>query len=83
MVATSKPCSEFKKEGYILKRTALISYRGEKTQAAMARIYNVSQQAWAQWEQGITAPGVVIMRKIEKDSGIPMEEMFSDIFNND
>ena len=63
-------------------REKLIEYRGKRSQREMAQIYNVSQQAWSQWEIGIKKPNVVIMKQIEKDSGTPMETIFFDVFNN-
>ena len=64
-----------------MKRPKLIEYRGNKSQAEMGKLYGVTQQAWSSWENGDTSPNVVIMRKIEKDSGIAMEVIFFDIFN--
>lgn len=65
-----------------MKREKLIKYRGKRSQAEMAKKYGVTQQAWCKWEQGESKPGVVIMKKIEVDSGMPMETIFFDIFNN-
>ena len=65
-----------------MKRVKLIEYRGARTQADMAKMYGVSQQAWAKWENGQGKPNVVLMKKIEMDTGIPMEEIFADIFDN-
>lgn len=65
-----------------MKRDKLIEYRGSKTQAYMAKKYGVTQQAWCKWEKGESKPGVVIMKKIEADSGMPMESIFFDVFNN-
>ena len=65
-----------------MKRTKLIEYRGERTQADMAKMYGVSQQAWGNWEKGNGKPNVVLMKKLELDSGIPMEEIFADVFDN-
>jgi transcriptional regulator with XRE-family HTH domain len=66
-----------------LKRTELIKFRGDKSQADMAKRYNVSQQAWSSWENGEKRPDVTIMKQIEVDSGIPMEVIFFDVFNNE
>lgn len=63
-------------------REKLISFRGNRAQSEMAKVYGVTQQAWSQWEQGGSAPNVRIMKRIETDSGIPMEEIFFDVFNN-
>lgn len=66
-----------------MKRTELIKFRGDKSQADMAKRYNVSQQAWSSWENGEKRPDVTIMKQIEVDSGIPMEVIFFDVFNNE
>ena len=65
-----------------MKREKLIKYRGKRSQAEMAKMYGVTQQSWCKLEQGESKPGVVIMKKIEVDSGMPMETIFFDIFNN-
>lgn len=65
-----------------MKRENLIEFRGARTQAEMGRLYGVSQQSWNKWENGLTSPTVVTMKQIELDSGIPMEKIFSDVFNN-
>lgn len=62
-------------------RIHLITYRGKRTQKEMAARYGVSQQAWSKWEKGECTPSLPIMKQIEIDSGIPMEEMFPDAFN--
>lgn len=64
-----------------MMRTKLIAFRGKRSQKEMAKRYNVSQQAWNAWEQGLYAPKPNIMKKIEFDSGIPMEVIFFDVFN--
>ena len=58
-----------------MKRVELIKYRGDKKQ------YKVSQQAWSSWENGDKKPDVATMKQIERDSGIPMETLFFDVFN--
>lgn len=63
-------------------REKLIRFRGNRSQEEIAKLYGVTQQAWSQWEMGTKTPGVVIMKRLEIDSGIPMEELFADIFNN-
>lgn len=63
-------------------RQKLIEYRGNRTQTEMARMYGVSQQAWSKWERGVDAPKPYIMKMIAEDAGIPMEELFFDVFNN-
>ena len=66
-----------------MKRDKLIRYRGDRTQADMAAIYGVSQQAWNSWELGLTKPRPYIMKLLELDSGIPMETLFFDAFNKE
>ena len=63
-------------------REELIKFRGDKSQEEMAKRYGVTQQAWSQWEKGTLKPGVVMMKRLEIDSGIPMERLFFDVFNN-
>lgn len=58
-----------------MKREKLIAFRGKRSQADMATTYGVSQQAWSMWEKRTSKPNVVIMKKLELDSGIPMEEL--------
>lgn len=65
-----------------MKREKLIAFRGNRTQAEMAAMYGVTQQAWGQWEKGSKTPVVVTMKRLEVDSGVPMEELFFDVFNN-
>ena len=64
-----------------MKREKLIAFRGKRSQADMATTYGVSQQAWSMWEKGTSKPNVVIMKRLEVDSGIPMEELFFDVLN--
>jgi len=64
-------------------REALISYRGERTQAEMASKYGVSQQLWSCWEKGITSPTLPIIKQLEADSGVPMEKLFFDLFDKE
>lgn len=61
-------------------RNKLVAYRGKYSQAEMANKYNVSQQAWSKWETGTATPSPAIMLLLEKDSGIKMEELFFDVF---
>ena len=65
-----------------MKRKKLIEYRGKRSQADMAKIYGVTQQAWNRWELGTATPRPHLMKKMEIDVGIPMEELFTDVFNN-
>lgn len=63
-------------------RTKLIKFRGERSQDEMAKIYGVTQQTWSNWERATKTPSPSIMKQIEIDSGIPMEELFFDAFDN-
>lgn len=64
-----------------MKRSLLVKFRGTRTQAEMGKIFRVSQQTWATWENGTSAPKIPTMKKIEKASGYPMERIFFDLFN--
>lgn len=64
-----------------MKREVLISYRGNRSQEEMGKIYNVSQQVWSRWENGAAKPRVEIMKQLEEDIGVPMESIFFDVFN--
>ena len=66
-----------------MKRQKLIDFRGNKTQSAMAKEYGVSQQTWSYWEIGTFTPPPHIMKRLENDVGIPMEEIFFDVFNQE
>lgn len=63
------------------KRPKLVEYRNGRPQSVLADIYGVTQQTWSMWEKGAWKPNVVTMKKLETDSGIPMEELFADVFN--
>jgi len=63
-------------------RQLLIKFRADRTQAKVAQKYGVTQQAWSKWEKGIDTPKPHIMKQLEIDSQIPMEELFFDVFNN-
>lgn len=63
-------------------RIKLIKFRGERSQEEMARKYGVSQQSWSYWERGVKNPSALMMKRIEEDSGVPMEVLFPDIFKN-
>ena len=65
-----------------MKREKLIEYRGKRSQADIAITYGVTQQAWNCWELGTKTLRPYLMKKLEVDSGIPMEELFADVFNN-
>jgi DNA-binding XRE family transcriptional regulator len=64
-----------------MKREKLFAYRNGRPQSVMANMYGVTQQTWSMWEKGTWKPNVVTMKKLEADSGIPMEELFADVFN--
>lgn len=66
-----------------MKREALIAYRGERSQSEMAKLYGVSQQLWSCWETGVSAPSVPIIKRLESDSGVPMEKLFFDLFDQE
>ena len=66
----------------LLDRLKELRAKTRLTQADMAKMYGVSQQAWGKWEKGNGKPNVVLMKKLEMDSGIPMEEIFADVFDN-
>lgn len=61
-------------------RDKLMKYRGDRSQAEMAKKYHVSQQLWSKWERGIGTPSPHIMLLLERDSGIKMEDLFFDSF---
>lgn len=61
-------------------RDKLIKYRGKRSQEEMAKMYGVSQQAWSKYENGTAVPSPSIMLRIERDSGIKMEDIFFDKF---
>ena len=66
-----------------MKREALVSFRGERSQTEMAQEYGVSQQAWSAWELGVATPPPRIMKRLEQETGIPMETIFFDRFNQE
>ena len=61
----------------------MIRFRCEKSQAEIAKEFGVAQQTWSQWEKGTSTPSVVLMKKLEDAIGVPMEEIFFDVFNHD
>ena len=66
-----------------MKREALIAYRGGRSQAEVAKRYGVSQQLWSCWKSGVSAPSIPIIKRLEDDSGVPMEKLFFDLFNKE
>lgn len=71
------------KEGEDVSRERLIKFRGERSQDLMAKTYGVTQQSWSLWEKGLSKPNIIIMKRLEQDSGIPMESLFPDVFNKE
>ena len=63
-----------------MKREQLILFRGSRTQAEMAEKYGVTQQAWSMWERGKNIPNLPTMKRLENDTGMPMEDIFADAF---
>ena len=61
-------------------RDKLIKYRGKRSQEEMAKMYGASQQAGSKYENGTAVPCPSIMLRIERDSGIKMEDIFFDKF---
>ncbi len=66
-----------------MKRKILIDFRGKKSQAEMAEKYGISQQLWSCWENGNSTPLPHLMKRLENDIGVPMEEIFFDVFNQE
>lgn len=64
-------------------RRNLIKFRGNRTQEEMARIYNVTQQAWSNWENGKDTPRPTTMLLIARDAGLSIETLFFDESNNE
>jgi transcriptional regulator with XRE-family HTH domain len=64
-------------------RNNLIKFRGDRSQEEMAQIYNVTQQAWSNWENGRDTPRPATMLLISKDSGMSIESLFFDDYNNE
>ena len=62
-------------------RELLVQYRGKRSQREMAEKYGVSQQLWALWELGKSAPRPHVMKQISLDAKKPMEKIFFDVFN--
>lgn len=55
--------------------------RAEKSQAEMAKLFNISQQAWSSWESGRTVPKPGVMQMMEDIFGKRKEEIFFKEFN--
>lgn len=63
-------------------RQKLIEFRGARSQQEMAETYDVTQQTWSKWERGEGFPRVPLMLRLEKDSGIPVGDLFFNERNN-
>lgn len=63
-----------------MEKNLLKNLRGQKTQAEIAKEYQVSQQCWQSWEVGRTIPPNSIMLKMEQNFKTPMEMIFFDSF---
>lgn len=64
-----------------MKKNLLKDLRGKKSQAEIAKNYQVSQQCWQSWETGRTLPDNATMLQMEQNFGVPMEVIFFDSFN--
>lgn len=61
-------------------RSKLISLRGNKTQEQVANKIGISQKHLSAIETGFRNPSISIMKKLEQYYGVPMVELFPDIF---
>lgn len=61
-------------------REILISLRGNKTQEQVANAIGISQKHLSAIETGFRNPSINIMKKLEQYYGVPMVELFPDIF---
>lgn len=66
----------------MIQRKCLINARGNLSQTEVAGIFGVKQQTYSHWEVGRNAPPPRIMKAMENYFGIPMEELFFDVFNS-
>ena len=53
------------------------------SQAKLAELVDVKQQAVFRWERGITTPTLKTLRRIAYVTDVPFEELCSDSFSND
>ena len=53
------------------------------SQAKLAELVDVKQQAVFQWEKGITTPTLKTLRRIAYVTDVPFEELCSDLSSND
>ena len=59
-----------------MKKNLLKELRGTKSQAEIAKKYDVTQQGWQSWEIGRTVPDNATMLQMEKNFNVPMEVIF-------
>lgn len=64
-----------------MKRFALIQARGERNQIEIAKLCGVAQQTYSHWERGRITPPIQKMLILEKVLGVPKEQLFPDVFN--
>lgn len=64
-------------------RHNLIKYRGNRSQKEIALKYDVTQQAWSNWENGHDTPKPATMLQIAKDAGVSIESLFFEEENNE
>lgn len=64
-------------------RRNLIKYRGDRSQKEMALKYNVTQQAWSNWENSHDTPRPATMLQIARDAEMSIESLFFDDKNNE
>lgn len=64
-----------------MKKNLLKDLRGKKSQAEIAKEFEVSQQCWQSWEIGRTVPDNATLLKMENYFSIPMEVIFFNSFN--
>ncbi len=64
-----------------MKKNLLKDLRGKKSQAEIAKEFQVSQQGWQSWETGRTTPNNATMLQMEMKFNVPMEVIFFESFN--
>ena len=71
-------------EGRIMKKVSNLSrYRKEKgfSQTELAKKMNVTQQWVSSWQTGRTIPKPYQMKMLSEILSVPINELFSDVFN--
>lgn len=63
-----------------MKRTQLIEARGSRKQKEIAEAIGISSKHLSSLERGKKMPSLITAWRIEKYYGIPVEELFSDVF---